>query len=402
MDVFLKQPERAERLNAPNDPTGGYSYGEFLQQIYKYGRIQPQNKAYVKCLLASLTSEMVREKICFSRNPNQQKREEAKYALLGLVGKSFGNSWLGEMMPTAWGDSGFKNLGFPERGVGINISEYYFQFPQEIFSLNEIKSWRAIQKIIQSVQNVLAEEKFVCFVEWVTAFLNLPGILERQEFFPFELTIAQGKNIAKKDVGEKQHVLRLKFEHENLYCGILEFIPKTLDFPEYLEILHTSLNRELTETIAAYLGDISPDIKKKIKNSFQSWIKKQSIFVNDRKTIRPIFPFYQIDFSYNVLKRARRELLEENSTVCEKNEWFSYVKKVYKKIIEKMKEEERAYEEIGIKMHYSERFAQFPIVKEIIANGGDSNIHGKIKEYLLDMFYREDESFFPPVYIEEE
>ena len=402
MDVFLKQPERAERLNAPNDPTGGYSYGEFLQQIYKYGRIQPQNKAYVKCLLASLTSEMVREKICFSRNPNQQKREEAKYALLGLVGKSFGNSWLGEMMPTAWGDSGFKNLGFPERGVGINISEYYFQFPQEIFGLNEIKSWRAIQKIIQSVQNVLAEEKFVCFVEWVTAFLNLPGILERQEFFPFELTIAQGKNIAKKDVGEKQHVLRLKFEHENLYCGILEFIPKTLDFPEYLEILHTSLNRELTETIAAYLGDISPDIKKKIKNSFQSWIKKQSIFVNDRKTIRPIFPFYQIDFSYNVLKRARRELLEENSTVCEMHEWFSYVKKVYKKIIEKMKEEERAYEEIGIEMHYSERFAQFPIVKEIIANGGDSNIHGKIKEYLLDMFYREDESFFPPVYIEEE
>ena len=95
-------------------------------------------------------------------------------------------------------------------------------------------------------------------------------------------------------------------------------------------------------------------------------------------------------------------MLEENSTVCEKNEWFSYVKKVYKKIIEKMKEEERAYEEIGIKMHYSERFAQFPIVKEIIANGGDSNIHGKIKEYLLDMFYREDESFFPPVYIEEE
>ena len=196
--------------------------------------------------------------------------------------------------------------------------------------------------------------------------------------------------------------MRLKFEHENLYCGILEFIPKTLDFPEYLEILHTSLNRELTETIAAYLGDISPDIKKKIKNSFQSWIKKQSIFVNDRKTIRPIFPFYQIDFSYNVLKRARRELLEENSTVCEMHEWFSYVKKVYKKIIEKMKEEERAYEEIGIKMHYSERFAQFPIVKEIIANGGDSNIHGKIKEYLLDMFYREDESFFPPVYIEEE
>ncbi len=401
MELFLKESEPKKNENAQNDSNKEYSYGELLQRIYEYGRDEPKNKAYVKCVLASLTSEMVREKICFSKNPDTKRREDAKYALLALIGQSFGNAWLGEMMPGKLrGKYDQRNLGFQERTVGGKMSRLLWQFPQDIFGVQKKKSWQEIKKIIQNIQMSLTDGKFVGSMEWLVSFFDSSGTIKNKEIFPIQLKIDKGENSARKSPEEK-YVLQLEFENMKFHRGILEFIPRTLDFPDYLGKFHHFLSRELTNAVSGKLGDITPEIKRKMVNSFYNWIRKQSIFPNNGREIKVIFPFYQMDFSYNVLKRTRRELREDNPETCERYEWLSYVRKAYRKLIEKMKDEEKEYRKIGVYLEYSGRFANFPIVKAILGEG-ELPIQREIVDLVTTIFYGEDTGIMPDTYIEGE
>lgn len=396
MEIFLNESEHRKNEYAQNDSNKDYSYGELLQRIYEYGRVKPKNKAYVKCVLASLTSEMVREKICFSKNPNKKRREEAKYILLELAGKSFGNAWLGEMMPVRWvGSYERRNLGFQTVIGGKAMLRSICQIPADIFDINNEETRQEIDEVIQKVEEILDEKNFVRSMEWLFSFLNLPI----KKIFPLRLQIGEVKNVASKTEVEEKYVLQLEFE--TIKCSILEFIPKTLSFSEYLEMFYDSLSQMLTDAVADKLGAIAPEEKKKMRKSFRSWIKNKSFFARDKKDVAPIFPFYQVDFAYNILKRTRRELIEDNPETCEKYEWISYVKKVYQKLIEKMEDEEREYEKIGIKLNYSERFAKFPIVKAILEKG-ELPIQKEIVDLATSLFYGEDTGVTPDTYIEGE
>lgn len=398
MEIFLNESEHRKNEYAQNDSNKDYSYGELLQRIYEYGRVKPQNKAYVKCVLASLTSEMVREKICFSKNLNEKRREEAKYTLLELAGKSFGNAWLGEMMPVRWiGSYERRNLGFQTVTGGRRMRRPICQIPADIFGTNNEKTRQEIEQVIQTVEKILDKNKFVRSMEWLFSFLNLPI----RKIFPLRLHIGEVENVASKTGVEEKYILQLEFENINIKCGILEFIPKTLSFSEYLEMFYDSLSQMLTDAVVDKLGTIAPGEKKKIRQSFRSWIKKKSLFASSKKDIVLIFPFYQVDFAYNILKRTRRELIEDNPETCEKYEWISYVKKVYQKLIEKMEDEEREYEKIGIKLDYSERFAKFPIVKTILEEEL-LPIHEEIVDLVTTIFYGEDTGITPDTYIEGE
>lgn len=410
MELFLNESEHRKNEYAQNDSNKDYSYGELLQRIYEYGRAKPQNKAYVKCLLASLTSEMVREKICFSKNPNTKRREEAKYILLELAGKSFGNVWLGEMMPIKRRDRYEKrNLGFQTVTGGEGMSRVICQIPADIFGTNEKKTQQEIEQVVRTIEDILDEKNFVRSMEWLLSFLNLPI----KEGFPIKLHIGVVENVASKTEDEEKYVLQLEFknmnikygisefENINIKCGILEFIPKTLAFSEYQEMFYDFLSQTLTDAVVDKLGAIATEEKKKIRQDFRSWIKKKSFFARNKKDIAPIFPFYQVDFAYNILKRTRRELIEDNPETCEKYEWISYVKKVYKKLIEKMEDEEKEYKDIGIELNYSERFAEFPIVKALLGKG-ELPIQKEIVDLATGLFYGEDTGITSDTYIEGE
>lgn len=398
MDVLLEQQERAQSLNAQNDPTAGYSYGEFLQQIYEYGRLQPQNKAYVKCLLASLTSEMVREKICFSRNLNQQKREEAKYALFGLAGKSFGNNWLGEMMPGIRIDTYTTgNLGFRGMIIGASETRNLCQIPGKI--LQRECDQQDIEKIVQAIEEILDRINFIQSIEWLFSFLNVSELRTNGEKFPITLHIDEAAKAAGKEIDE-EYVLQIGFTNVEVRFGIFEFIPRTLFFSEYLEILHKCLSQELTNAIVNRFGNKALEKKQKVEDHIASWVEQKSLFLDKKNRNKPIFPFYQVDYSYNVIKRARRELIEKNPHICERQEWLFYLKGAYQKVIEKMEEEEKEYRKLGIELDYSERFSQFPIVNMAIGEEMDQ-INEEIVDLVTTIFCREDERNLPDTYVNE-
>ena len=213
-----------------------------------------------------------------------------------------------------------------------------------------------------------------------------------------KLRIGETEKLASKTGFEEKYVLQLEFENINIKCGILEFIPKTLAFADYLEILHTNISRELTEAIVFHFGDMEPELKENMKQLLYDWIKEQSLFSNGGVDVKPIFPFYQVDFSYNILKRTRRELREDNPETCEEYEWISYVKKVYQKLIEKMEDEEGEYEKIGITLNYSERFAEFPIVKTFFGKD-ELDIQKEIVDLVTTIFYGEDTGITQDTYI---
>jgi hypothetical protein len=81
------------------------------------------------------------------------------------------------------------------------------------------------------------------------------------------------------------------------------------------------------------------------------------------------FPFYDLDLAYNVLKRARRELLEENPETISKAECYKYVKDAYEKLIAVLERQDNKYAQLNkeqesseIRLKYAEQLRTYPFI----------------------------------------
>ena len=139
--------------------------------------------------------------------------------------------------------------------------------------------------------------------------MNTPEIGTNREAFPIRFEIVELKNttIAADAItgGTDGYVLQLRFENINVSCSILEMIPKTLVLKEYLAMLHRKISQKLTESLSSNLGHLDTEIQERVNKNLLNWIEKSSM-IKEKET-RPIFPFYQVDYAYNILKRTRRE-----------------------------------------------------------------------------------------------
>lgn len=393
----------SERSHAQNDPVQEYRYGDLMERIYEYGRESRENKAYVKCILASLTSEMVRERVCYTRNPDDSKREASKHILMRLAGKAFGSSWIGNMMPGRKQEesllfikdtNGTRNLGYQELIAGNEKTKNLCLIPTTVFGKRKKKSSSEIDEIIGKLERIMEENKLIPSLEWMFFFLNTPEVDANWETFPIRFEIVELKNttIAVDAIADSKdrYVLQLKFENINVSCSILEMIPKTLILKEYLGMLHRKISQKLTEALIPNLGQMDAEVQDGINRNLLNWIEKNSMI--KEKGTRPIFPFYQIDYAYNILKRTRRELLEENPETCDEHEWLDYLRKAYEKLIDKMEEEEAGYAEIGVTMDYSERFSDFYFVQLLLNDQVKDQINKEIVDLVHQIFYGETEA----------
>lgn len=395
--------DSSERSHAQNDPVQEYRYGDLMERIYEYGRESRENKAYVKCVLASLTSEMVRERVCFTRNPDHTRREASKQILLRLAGKAFGSSWIGDMMPGRKQEesvlftkevSGTRNLGYQELIAGNEMTKNLCLIPTEVFGKRKEKTFTEIDEIIGELTKIMEENKLIPSLEWMFFFLNTPEIGASREAFPIRFEIVELKNttMAADAIidGTDGYVLQLKFENINVSGSILEMIPKTLVLKEYLAMLHRKISQKLTEALISNLGLLDTEMQGYVNKKLLEQVEKSSMIKG--KETRPIFPFYQVDYAYNILKRTRRELQEDNPETCDKHEWLDYLKKAYEKLIDKMKEEEgkeEGYGKIGVNLDYSERFSKFYFVWLSLNDQVKEQINKEIVDIVHQIFYGE-------------
>lgn len=361
---------------AQADPDHTYSFGSLLENIYQYGRMNAEKKAYVKCLLASLTSEMVREKISFRKNPNEREKEVSRQRLYRFMGNTFGNLWLGDMMPKKNLGKKKENIGFRQNNFGKSMNQNLFPMPNKS---KRIDYW------LNEFKEEITEKKVIPSLEWLFCFVTVPsGTAERKDL---PIHLKTGEPFGK----ERKIFLQIDFSGVEMCVGIWEFIPKTLELVNYVNWIHEKLAEEFCGVIFSYKERLKAENKETVRKEILQYIKSESMFSeyleNSSYNVRSVVPFYELDFAYNVFKRARRELREENPKTCDRDEMFFYIRKAYRKLIEKMEEEEGEYAKIDINLDYSWRLKEFPLIQILLNEEAFAKIHGNIKKTLVNTLW---------------
>lgn len=358
------------------DEQHDYAFGVLLQGIYEYGRTSDANKAFVKCVLASFTSEMVREKISFTRNPVETSRAKSFRRLSRFLGNRVGSPWLADMMPELMSDdgqtvrTGYYDFDIAGKQSVMNIlhipSSLVKQISPEYFGST---SSGAINDRLMPLREKMEKDRVVPSLEFLRLFLS---INKQEEFwgFPFSFTVEESMQSTQERISEDA-VMEMQLKDQPMVFSIWEFLRKTISLDDFLDSFHEKLGDEMSEAICKYMKWSNNDVKESLRSIITKWIKELSLFRNYRKddVEEEVFPFYDLDMAYNVIKRARRDLLEENRTVKLGEDLLPYVGKVYEMIEKYLRDEDKKYkEDADIETDFAGDFASFPMVS-IITDG---------------------------------
>lgn len=318
-----------KKINALKGPE--YSYGELLEQIYVWGRIPDRDcfddKPYIWCVLAMFTTDMTNAYIHFKYDVNNSKKNftkekvDYKKQLLSFIGDGFGSAWLKDAFPktpyipltvnfskTTIKDTvnniKMTNYGFDNsvslRGLKIGIPDLLLK--EKHYSSVELKKHIYESHIIQTMALI-----DMCFSKIVN------GEIKRIKF-----------SIKKDDTN-------------GLYIGVssdysvnldmMSFAVKAIEYKECQEALINNIKEVLIE-ILKHVNFNSIDIK---TLDIEGFIKEKLPFRYVNKKNKDLyFPFYDLDLSYNVLKRVRNEFkntsnpAQSSPNLCV-NSSFSYV-----------------------------------------------------------------------------
>lgn len=322
--------EQGKRQNKIRDEAEDeyYCYCDLLKEIYSLGRVNYYDKVMAHCLLASFTSQMVRE--YYSYRYSDGEREKSFGRLKKLLGHTFGNEWLGENMPMG------------ESILRIVIRKYKMGYIQN----GDYKNFN----IVHSYTDKNIRNKYDLLINTL---MKAVQCLEC-----FSLLISNCKDSEKKAMRPKWEIklideesgeitVSIKSKMENIDFDILGFIGRELidaKKPEYRVQIKQSLTDAVILCLKEYqvdkkfldCGDWENDIREKInKNSiWYTWEVSQDQY-------KVFFPFYNLDMTYNIIKRVRRKARADYSIKDE--EIFNYFKTFYGYIAFELKMEDDYY-----------------------------------------------------------
>ena len=332
-----------------------YCYADLLETLYRLGREDYEDKALVHCILASFTSEMVREYYRYKNWADINGKDEAVKRLRCFKGKTFGGEWFNRVLP--------KMVLHDGTEVGMGISEKSGSGYAEIL---QIKKGRSV-----NTEEWLADilPRVVPYIECLSLFLyNIQDDVEELDVARWKFEIDEGNDIS----GESESLVIL-YDIGEIGFDFLGFVGKELDkkgSKNYGVGLHLELVKNLSIFMEKYLW------KKKIEfNQIKRFIgkmernaKKNSIWFGSefgKQTIKQgaVFPYYDLDMSYNVMKRVRRKLKEKTRVRAENI--CNYFREIYGYVAENLFEEGQFYKKIGkdvISCTLFENFVNSPFV----------------------------------------
>lgn len=345
------------------DRTDGevYHYGDLLEKLYKLGRKDYRDKALVHCIIAFFTSEMTREyyNVCFGKN-----RKESQERLQDFLGVSFGNKWLGEIVPSVGLDieKGFiYELGYNEKAQ-IRMWEFKGSIKAKanileaiITSLKE----NAYFKIIGMFLLLLSDAR----VSGAPISISKINFQVRKEFKDDEEK--REKAIKENSPKNNKFEYNITLDAETAIFDILGFIGKNLS-EEEIEELSDSFTDEIRKGINEFADrehmpnakvplEKAEKIKKVVKEQLAVW--KDNDFFS--------FPFYNLDIAYNVLKRVRNKRIYEGSKLIGMDDIYGEMKRLYGYIAEELKEEEWKYQDNQIKgQDWHRRFVNSSFIRQ--------------------------------------
>lgn len=327
-----------DRVDEQND----YCYGDLLEVIYVLGRKRYGDKPLVHCLIASFTSEMVREYYSYRNNINDEARKRAEDRLKNFLGVSFGGAWLGRSMPEV---------------IRPRWSDAMNQSDTSVFQIGYIKDGQISNVEMKGVFNSEEADEIECFVLELTElvpylecltllFSNFKDDAHRNIYPQWQFELDQESR------EEKNVRFIIRSNATSADFDVFGFIGKEMEGEDIRNRLENSLTENITSSIITHLKRMGRRItagEKKIREKVEKSVKNNSIWKEPREKTA-VFPYYSLDMSYNIMKRVRRKIKETGK--ISSNNIYVFFARVYGFVAEAIREEEMFYK--GEK-YYKER-----------------------------------------------
>lgn len=243
-----------------------YYYGGLLWKIYGWGRRAYEDKPLISCILASFTSEMVRENINYRYHPYPEKREKYRRRLVQFLGNSFGNKWTGKAFPrvriavnSGSEEEVFRKLGAmadmdgekavaqePVRygyaadaeGGGLEIQidlEELLNSLEDLersAALEDIRKPEVLQKCIQRMKEWLEKEKVVDTLECIDMFFcTRKGLSFNGLNYIFQKADRKERGGEKAGEAKTQNrVVAIRADNQKITLDLMAFVVKSLDY----------------------------------------------------------------------------------------------------------------------------------------------------------------------------
>ena len=197
-------------------------------------------------------------------------------------------------------------------------------------------------------------------------------------------------NIKEKVVKDPQIHFAVKIQGAQYAdFDILGFVKKSIDYQEWRE----RIGKQLIEAFIEQAKEISfykfetdtmmDSIKKAIDN-----FENTSLFAENISTEMAL-PLYNLDLSYNMLKRVRRKCRKEFSMPVEINNVLDMISKIYDFIEEELKHEEDRYNDIMQKndeFKYKEIFMKDPYIVKFRKLASDTSIKPDFLKHMKTLY----------------
>lgn len=332
-----------------------YAYGDMLECIYTWGRESLADKQLLHCIMASFTTEMVREYLNYMYSGNENSRERSKERLKQFVGVSFMNDWLNVVLPTMNYNKRRKDKD-KYRDLELLPVEYTCSYRLQRSEAEELE--KRIDNDWKQISGILREKKWIKILECMDMLLsNCKTNHLKNEHVEFNIEI--------KENGIDTIVVICRFATEQATFDIGGFIIKSIESVDERKQCSSKIVDKMKKAILRFLKERYKEQDDYINNKSEE-IRKElemhSMFYQWETAKDDIaFPFFDLDLSYNVMKRVRKRYKEKMYiSMLSKN-----ILKPFLKIYDWIEEELNRQNGGIIQNDYGKKFADYPFILTI-------------------------------------
>lgn len=368
-----------------------YTYGYVLERIYDWGRKYFEVKPLINCIMASITSEMTREYLNYYYTIDEDSKERAKKRLLGFLGNSPGNEWCGSALPkvkiivnnaqktVAYGYMKQGLQQFISVDIKMNLLDRYSVDMHAEKRRDIIHNWMKNEEIVETLEciNLFFVKKTNSGFENIS-FKGRIGLSDSSDvdngafitvWSSIDELIANGAN-GEKATDKVGFNLEISGDGDVATLDIMSFIARSIDYETQKQKIQENIIAVLSDSVIMYFEKkkkkISERLKREISQNVKEVVEEQSLFskyMKRNKTYEVAFPFYNLDMSYNIWKRARRKFCNQ---VVEEEQVYQAILNLLAYIKELLENEERFYNRrIKTSFNYLENFSDCPYVQAI-------------------------------------
>ena len=367
------------------------SYGELVEAIYGLGRIEEgKYKPLVHYLLGyfsyAFTRIYIYEKFGVKHN-GMRLVEEGTFKT--LLGKNIVDKWSKDLLPYYPKEI---NKGINENGTIRNDS-----------SIWEIKTRKNHDRVV--LQSVLSftldssrkftgengRKKKIRYVAELIRNIEVAALFfsniredKRNEVIKLECLEWKFEIIIYLD-GTRKISLKPQVKNSgNLTLAgqysVLNIVENSIDAVKTLKKIEGNLIECLAEEYKLYSSEDKTDTKREVSEDFKRELQKISLKTQYEEWERKFgkhslpLPLFWFDFSYNVLKRVRREMKERFFVSRKEEDLFFFIQDLYESIKKQLKEQQEFYsfgEERQPDYSYQlvKRFEECPVIKYFLKDG---------------------------------